>query len=483
MNNMQENIKYIQNQLANSLARLKGFTRDEATGQDYYKRQFYIKAEKYLKDFMGGNSSDRWLIIPGLRGVGKTTILAQLFVNYLPQVEPNRMLYIALDDVVKVLGSNLNDILRAYEELLGENFEKLTKPVFLFIDEVQYDPRWAAVLKSLYDKSKRVFIICTGSSALSLQTNPDVTRRAIFQKLFPANFCEYVMIKDGKLPIGNLKQRIRNAMFGANSAAEAHQQLKSLEREIIQFWSSIDKNYIEKYLRVGTLPFAIKISDEASVYQRINQLIEQTINADVQNLGKFDQKTLSLIKRLLFLLAECDQVSVHNMARTLELSPNTIMSVLDTLESAEVLIRVMPQGAHDKKVRKPSRYPFMSSAIRASLLSVAGNEQIFSQQQGRLMEDIAAMTLYREYVSPGAGSLTYDSSDAGADFILSLKARSVIPIEIGMTDKGTKGVQQVKNTMKKVKISTYGVIIAKNNLELVKDENLVIVPLEYFLLI
>ena len=124
MNNMQENIKYIQNQLANSLARLKGFTRDEATGQDYYKRQFYIKAEKYLKDFMGGNSSDRWLIIPGLRGVGKTTILAQLFVNYLPQVEPNRMLYIALDDVVKVLGSNLNDILRAYEELLGENFEK-----------------------------------------------------------------------------------------------------------------------------------------------------------------------------------------------------------------------------------------------------------------------------------------------------------------------------------------------------------------------
>ncbi|MBI4117602.1 MAG: ATP-binding protein [Parcubacteria group bacterium] len=437
--------------------------------------------DKYFRDFLHNpNARDRWIIIPGLRGVGKTTILAQLFFNHRQDVDDRRMLYVSLDEVVNVLGSSLKDVLSAYEKVIGESFEKLTKPIFIFIDEAQYDPWWASVLKSVYDRSNRVFIACSGSSAVSLQTNPDVIRRSVFQKLFPTSFSEFLMIRDGKLPAKGLKQNIKDALFGAESARDAYEKLKKHEPIVASTWASIDRNYVDEYLKIGTLPFAIRMKDEARVYQTITLLLDKVINQDVQNLGRFDASTLIHIKRVLFLLAESDVVSIQKLAKTLETSVNTVSNILEVLEQTELLIRVMPYGSNAKKVRKPSRYQFMSSAFRSAFLSIAGNEQIFAGQKGRLMEDIVAMTLYREYVANSRGALNYDSSKAGADFILTVAGKSIIPIEVGVGEKlGT----QVRKSMKKVGSAKYGVVICKNSLTLLDDANVVKVPLDYFLLI
>ena len=164
---MEETLKYVQNQLVQAPFRLQSYVQDEQ-GKKYPQRNIYIKVDKYLKDFLyKPEAQDRWIIIPGLRGVGKTTILAQLFLNHYQEVGQQRMLYISLDEVVNVLGLSLKDVLSAYEEIIGESFEKLTKPLFIFIDEAQYDPRWASVLKTVYDRSNKVFVVCSGSSYIS----------------------------------------------------------------------------------------------------------------------------------------------------------------------------------------------------------------------------------------------------------------------------------------------------------------------------
>lgn len=477
---MEEILKYVQNQLVQAPFRLKSYTENEQ-GKKYPQRNIYVKVDKYVRNFLHApNVQDRWIIIPGLRGVGKTTILAQLYLNYYQEIGDRRMLYISLDEVVNVLGSSLKDVLTAYERIIGESFEKLTKPVFIFIDEAQYDPKWASVLKTVYDRSNKVFVACSGSSAVSLQTTPDVIRRSIFQKLFPTSFTEFLMIRDGKLPVKGMKQNIKDALFNAQSAKEVYGKLKSLEQSVTNAWSSIDRHYIDEYLKIGTLPFAIQMKDEARVYQTITLLLDKVINQDVQSLGRFDPKTLSHIKRVLFLMAESDVVSVQNLSKMLETSVSTITNILEVLEHAELLIRVMPYGSNSKKVRKPSRYQFMSSAMRSAFLSVAGNEQIFASQKGRLMEDIVAMTLYREFVANNRGALNYDSSKAGADFILTIAEKNIVPIEVGIGDKaGT----QVKNTMKKVGSAKYGIVFCKNPLTLVEQDNIVKVPLDYFLLI
>jgi uncharacterized protein len=477
---MEEILKYVQNQLVQAPFRLQSYAQDEQ-GKKYPQRNIYIKVDKYLRDFLHNpEARDRWIIIPGLRGVGKTTILAQLFLNHCHEAGQNRMLYISLDEVVNVLGSSLKDVLSAYEKIIGESFEKLSKPLFIFIDEAQYDPKWASVLKSVYDRSNKVFVICSGSSAVSLQTNPDVVRRAIFEKLFPTNFCEFLMIRDGKLPVKNLKKNIKEALFLSNSAKEAYDKLKEFEQAVLSFWSQVDHDYIDEYLKIGTLPFAIRIKNEARVYQTITLLLDKVINQDVQSLGRFDQKTIGHIKRVLFLIAESEVLSVQKLAQTLGVSVNTVSSILEVLESAELLIRVMPYGSNAKKVRKPSKYQFMSSAMRSAFLSVAGNPQIFSQQKGRLMEDIVAMTLYREFVVRNGGALNHDGTEGGADFILTVTEKNIIPIEVGMGEKlGT----QVRNTMKKIGSAKYGVVVCRNSLTLLEDANVVKVPLDYFLLI
>src|SRR3989338_2421338 len=478
--NMDEILKYVQNQLVQAPFRLKSYTQDEQ-GKKYPQRHIYIKIDKYLRDFLHSpNARERWVIIPGLRGVGKTSILAQLISNHSQESGERRMLYISLDEVVNVLGSSLKDVLVAYEKILGESFERLTRPVFIFIDEAQYDPKWASVLKSVYDRSNKVFIACSGSSAVSLQTNPDVIRRAVFQKLFPTSFPEFLMIRDGKFPTKDLKKNIKEALFNAESAKDAYDKLKSIEQNVLSVWASIDRHHIDEYLKIGTLPFAIRVRDEARVYQTITLLLDKVINQDVQSLGRFDAKTLSHIKRVLFLLAESDMVSLQKLATTLETSVNTVANILEILEQAELLIRVMPYGSNTKKVRKPSKYHFMSSAMRSAFLSVAGNEQIFASQKGRLMEDIVAMTLYREFVANSRGSLNYDSVKSGADFILTIAERNIIPIEVGI---GEKTGTQVRNTMKKIGSAKYGVVICRNNLALLEDANVVKVPLDFFLLI
>jgi len=476
----EEVIKYIQNQLVQAQFRLRSYIQDEQE-KKYPQRYIYIKIEKYLKDFLSGaQNHDRWIIVPGLRGVGKTTILAQLFLNYQSQVDPKRILYISLNEIVDVLGSSLKEVLEIYEKMIGESYEKQAAPLLIFIDEAQYDPKWASGLKSLYDRSNKVFVICTGSSAVSLQTNPDVIRRAVYLKLFPTSFCEYLMIKDGIYPVAGLKKKIKEALFNAESAADAFDRLKQIEQAIKDFWAKIDRLYINEYLKIGTLPFAIRMRDENRIYQTINSLLDKVIDEDVQSLGKFNRKTIGIIKRILFIMAEADSISIQKLHSILQTAPNTIMGVLDILEKAELIIRVPPHGSNVSKVRKPSKYLFMSSAIRSTFLSVAGNEQIFLQQRGRLMEDIAGMTLYREYVSKGLSSLTYDSSQGAADFILTIANKQVLPIEIGM---GEKEAKQVIGTMKKIKTSKYGIIIANNDLVLIKSENIIKVPIEYFLLI
>lgn len=477
---MEEILKYVQNQLVQAPFRLKSYIQDEQ-GKKYPQRNIYVKVDKYFRDFLHTlNTQDRWIIIPGLRGVGKTTILAQLFLNHYQEVGDRRMLYVSLDEVVNVLGSSLKDVLIAYEKIIGESFEKLTQPIFIFIDEAQYDPKWASVLKSVYDRSNKVFVACSGSSAVSLQTNPDVIRRSIFQKLFPTSFSEFLMIRDDRLPTKGLKQNIKDALFNADSAKESYGKLKKYEQNVVSAWSSIDRHYVDEYLKIGTLPFAIRMKDEVRVYQTITLLLDKVINQDVQSLGRFDTKTLIYIKRVLFLLAESDVVSIQKLATTLGTSVNTVSNILEVLEQAELLIRVMPYGSNSKKVRKPSRYQFMSSAMRSAFLSVAGNEQIFANQRGRLMEDIVAMTLYREFVANSRGALNYDSAKAGADFILTIAGKNIIPIEVGVGEKlGT----QVRNTMKKVTSVKYGVVICKNSLTLLEDANVVKVPLDYFLLI
>ena len=478
--------QYLQNQINRAPFLLKTYTQDEQ-GNTYLARNMFIRIEKLINDFTHGEKEVRMVSIPGLRGVGKTTLLAQLFLEFFPRYSKD-MLYISADQVVNELGADLYSVFEEYQKILGVAFEKLDRNLFIFIDEIHFDKKWTAVLKSIYDRSKRIFVVCTGSSALSLQSTTDLARRVVFEKLYPMNFSEYMLLKTKyesikdktvmvKFPIKGLKEAMKNALFYSSSADECFSRLTGLRDEVNKYWFGIDSLEIDRYLRFGTMPYALTIKDEQRIHTLTNQQIDRVVERDLPELGKFDTDTLAAIKNILLLVAGSSEVSVTNLSQTLNgISLVTLTTVLETLEKAEMLIRVYPYGSTYKKVRKPSKYHFMTPAVRHTLLTVVEGESAFTNHKGWYLEDIVALSLYREFSQKLASPTLYDAASGGADFILAFPERR-IPIEIGY---GKKEIDQAAATLEKIQ-GSYGLVICSS--DLVKEGKVVKIPLQYFLLI
>lgn len=473
-----EAAQYVTNQLSRAEDRLRPYVRSGTWV--YPKRPVFYRIDKYIRDFVEGDREARWAIIPGLRGVGKTTVVAQTYFRFKRNAgfKEGHILYISVDDIITA-GLTLKEVLDAYESVIGIRFESVANPVLLLIDEVQQDPKWAAVLKSMYDKARNVFVVCTGSSAVQLQTNPDVARRGIFEKLYPLSFGEYEMLQHNRFPSAGLKQNIKDALYDSASAEEAYTRLVALTPAAVQQWNKYNEKDINDFLGTGTLPFTLR-APTLNIYDRISLLIDRMINKDIQELGKFDAQTLGVIKRLLFILADSnDGFSLNKVSGLLGIDRNTLTMIMDALEKAEVVIRIPPYGSNTSAVKKPSKYLFMSPAIRMSLLSITGLDETFLTRRGKLLEDVSGLHFYREFVSTGAGIVTYDSASGGADFILQISNKKQIAIEIGA---GVKEWAQVAQTMAKVRCD-YGLLVCKcDTPALSEDRTMVRVPLKYFLL-
>jgi len=465
--------RFLQDQITQAEFRTRAYVFDENNKKNPTRNAF-VKLRMHKNNFLKGGASVRWLVIPGFRGTGKTTLLAQLYHD--TDKTNINILYLSLDQVVQILGVTLNDVLTIYEEILGSPFEQMNKRLILFIDEVQYDINWAIVLKSLYDRSNKIFIIATGSSAVMLQNNPDVGRRAIFEKLYPMCFTEYVKIKLGKYEIPRLSKKIRDVIFNSINAQQVFDGLKKLENDARRYWLNINRMEIDKYIKYGTLPFMVALNNEALVYDQVKKTIDRVVSNDIPQIGQFSPEIVSVIPTLLYAIADSDQLSINTITKTLQISRPTIMSILDTLEKTETLLRIHPHGSHMAQARKPSKYLFSSPAFRSMYFSFIGSIKNPTEKIGKLLEDTIGLYLNRFLSSQTNTALTYDSAERGADFIIRFGNENIIA-EIGM---GKKDCDQVEHSMKRIK-AKYGLVISMSPLR--QHGNCVYVPLSYFLLV
>ncbi|MDR2063674.1 MAG: AAA family ATPase [Candidatus Nomurabacteria bacterium] len=477
---MEENelLIYTQRQMALGRARLKKYVID-GRGKPYPYRQIFVKTEQYVNDFLRGKTGKRWVIIPGLRGTGKTTILAQTYYNLQDRYgEDINLLYFSLNEAVDTIGADLKTLLSEYERIIGESYEVVNKPVILLIDEVQSDPNWASVLKALNERSSKVFIMCSGSSAVHLQDDADISgRRAVVECLYPMNFCEYELICNTIYPERGLKKELLDTLYNSRTADECFKRLAALKGSVDRYWSKIDRRQWTHYVAAGSLPFALSERTLGDVYEAVLASVDKVISKDIPTLGRFSLDIIPVIKRLLYVLAESDVISNYKLGEVLGVSHLTVANILETLSKAELLIRIMPHGSAFNSVKKPSKYLFSSSVIRAAFFHMAGSSATMSTREGRLLEDIAGLHYYRNFNSLSRGEVSYDSAEKGADFILKKGADS-IAIEIG---KGKKSPKQVSNTMKRIECK-YGITICSQTLAVSNDGQSVVVPWDFFAL-
>lgn len=479
----QEGKNYVARQLTEQakILRLSAYDRN---GQAYLKRYFYYRLDKHTQNFLETGSEPRWVTVPGLRGVGKTTVLAQLFFSYQKRFN-GRVLYVSLDDIANKLGSDLFSILDAYEELLGESFSSLKENVLLLIDEVHFDPKWQAALKSLYDKSRRVFIISTGSSAIAINRTADVARRSLVEKMYPLKFTEYIMLADttlGKPEIrfpAKLGEQIAQALFESKNAEEVYKRLKVLEGQVRTYWQKTDILAIDRYIKYYSLPSVLTYKDDAAIYTILNSVVDRIVEKDLPTMQSFSTPILAKIPSLLFLVASSDTRSLAAFAKDLkDIDEKTLIAVFRMLEEAELLLRVYPFSlSAPKRVRKPSKYLFFAPSIRAALIHLTDSRAIDTQHKGKLLEDSVGMYLFHHFSYIIGASLGYDDAQGGADFIIDAGERRIV-LETGWSKRD---ISQAIQTMRETK-ANYGLLVTNPSVLEYKD-NVVTVPFEFFYLL
>jgi len=468
-----ETIKnYLLNQTTQIDSRIKSYIFDK-DGKYNEKRDVFFRLKEYIDSFLKNNSDPRWIIMPGLRGVGKTTLLAQLYNS----IDSNiKKIYISADRVIGTLETSLNEILTNYEELIGSSFEKLEKPLFIFLDEAQYDPKWGIVLKTIYDRSDKIFIITTGSSALDLGANSDIARRAIFENIYPMTFGEYINIKY-KIKSHESIDKLKQEIFFSNSAQELYDVIESRKTKINEYWSKVDQNEINKYLKYGTLPFTIKFKNEGLIYDQIIKIIERIINLDIKNFFNFKNETISQLSKIIYALSNTDVISISKFAGIFNINKETLFQIMESLEKTQILNKIYPHGSNYSQIKKPSKYLFLSPAFRSAYFNTIGNSLDELNYMGRLLEDTVGLYLYKFLKTKPATSFTYDNAQSGADFIVTIGDQKII-FEVGT---GSKDARQIMNTAKKVK-AKYGINISNNELSLDVTNNIVNIPINYFLI-
>nr|WP_206205499.1 ATP-binding protein [Thermococcus sp. MV5] len=410
---------------------------------------------------------NRILLLYGLRGVGKTTLMAQTYFKLLGKVSQERLLYISADEVA-LLNSDMLEAVKTYEALIGERFEELSRPVFLFIDEVHYDKNWDLILKSLYDKARNLFVLATGSSALAIKMSTDLARRARRLHVTPLTFSEYLAIKRNVK--NGISSELRNALFSSDSM-EACKKLEALRNEVGKILLQFDKMDLDDYIVQGTLP--VFLSSKEPLYDTYT-LIERMIYKDLALYG-FSSEILEKAFSLLVLLASGESLNYETLCSNLNISRPTLAQLLSGLEKLEIVFPVRAYGSIGKNVRKTPKYKFLAPMLRASILTKFNLFTLDEKILGMLLED--AVALYFYILSSELNfRVNYDAQKGGADFVLTFPDKKIV-IEVGY---GNKGIKQVKRTMRKVD-ANFGIVIWEGNLEVEGD--IIKVPKEWFMLI
>ena len=477
MNNKEQIKEYIRDQITQADFRAQGYVFD-AQNKKRLNRNIFVTLRSYLEKFLQGNKAFRWIALTGLRGAGKTTVMYQLY--HANKNIDAYFLILSVDEIVETLGSSISEILIAFEEMIGKPLSNLDKPLLLFLDEVQYDKKWGATLKALYDKSDKIFIFSTGSSAVLVNSNSDIVRRAIFEKMFPLSFTEFIKVKHQKIESRGLASDMRDVIFSLQSAKETFDKILLLQPRIDKYYIDISRLEFENYLHYGSLPFMIALDNEALVYDQINKSLERVVNKDIPQMRTMSQDIISKIPAILYAIADMDALNFTTLARNFGISRPKVTEIFSALEQAEVLHRIYPIGSHFKQVtQKPSKYLFSSPAFRSMYYKTIGNTITEQNARGKLLEDLAGMYLYRLFNKKPGFSLNYDAEKGGADFVVGVGNKR-IAIEVGINKIK---YSQVIQTAKKVS-AKYGIIISEkiSELEYNKEANAVKIPLKYFLL-
>ena len=451
----------------------------------FNRRSDYYNIIDYIDKFLEGESINRFLVLPGLRDVGKTTILFQVYEYLLKEKNINQqnILYFSCDRLRRTGEADIFDVVNYYCETFHNSIiETLTQPVFILIDEAQYDKQWALNGKIIFDASKNIFMIFSGSSALKLSNNPDAARRLLNIPIYPLTYSQHLKLKYGDYK-NNISDPLIQMIFDGeiNNSAE-------IERRIINIYSHFQNYDISEwktFLEFGGFPSSFYQNTD-DITKKIVNMIEKVVMTDMNNIEGINTDTQNLAFQILnyFAFQNPGEVSIGSLSNLFDAKKPLVTKVINILEKTQLIFHIEAFTSSVKRTTKPNEYFFATSSLKHILSLDVGNAILEDETAyfGKLLENYVASSFHNlDNKSKISYKIYYDdskkkSSDKNVDFIVQRGLEKPVPIEVSCGDKDKS---QIKHAINRYK-STHGIIISKTTTNIVKKDNIIYLPPEIF---
>lgn len=234
---------------------------NSAAVKEWKKRFLYSKLKKKLE---AGGYKHPAILISGIRGVGKTTLMLQLFS------ESQDAFYVSADSIAV----KSTTIYALVEQVYRTGHKTI------FIDEIHKYPLWVEELKNIYDDFS-VQIVASGSSVASIKKGSILLgRRALDVPLSPLTFGEFLYLREGQ---------------HFNAAMEDVLDRKKTIRWLAEH-PQIEKHYKE-YLSIGGFP--LKTEEKGAIFKLIQRMIYEDAIAEFS----LSKSKVDVVEKLLSFLA------------------------------------------------------------------------------------------------------------------------------------------------------------------------------------
>ncbi len=326
-------------------------------------------------------TDDKALVMLGARQVGKTTLLRDLEKKL--STKEKRVLYLNcdLDEQKAVINTTSQTIL---EQLL-RNVD------ILFIDEAQRLDNAGLTLKIIHDNFPRVKILATGSSSFELKNkmSEPMTGRFLDFTLYPLSLVEIIKAQNTKVN-RELQKQQANALLPLT-------------------------------MTYGLYPGIYEESDPTKKQIALSKLVESYLFKDILMFQKIrnSQAIKDLAKAIAYQIGS--EVNENELANRLKIDRKTVVSYLDILEKAFVIIKVFPYSKNPRReIGKNYKVYFMDIGIRNALIGDFNSPDLRSDL-GSLWENFLYIERLKAYANANQPLFEYkfwrSYSGAEVDYI------------------------------------------------------------------
>lgn len=337
-------------------------------------------------------------VFVGVRQCGKSYLMYLRARQLIEQGEDlRRMLFVNFDDerLLGMKAENLDMVLKAYYAMYD------FKPI-LFLDEIQNVDGWEHFVRRLSNQKYMVYVTGSNAKMLSREIATTLGGRFIEQRIFPYSFSEYLKARgvelDAKWQYGNVRstvERVLNDYF---------------------LWGGFPETllYVNKRRWLNELYEKIILGD---ILQRNAIRNEPAMRLTVKRLAE-NIKTPTSYNRL------ANMVKATGVSTT----PASVMDYVRMCRDACLIFSLDNYASKFVEKETVKKHYFVDNGLLHVFLT---------DSETSLLENLCALTLYRESIDIKENELYYYNKEVEIDFYLPHEKRA-IQVSYSLADPSTE---------------------------------------------